>query len=248
MGAEGQFCQRRLRTLQIHVRFITEATRAAPAPLGCWSQAPPPVPGTGLKTGVLNVQFARRRLLAAGVSRFAIGAGRASPAAAATTQGVRQEDSGTIAINLYEVDAEDGAVEFTNTAHDSKAGGAAYAEAQILCARFATCADPGALEQFAKGVATASNGMVIGGAQAIRATADATGEAATAIAFIDAALSQHAESGGKARDSLSVSGTLGVTASAVAHASDGDAFAQAIVSQAIAIDAIGKTEATIELD
>jgi len=34
----------------------------------------------------------------------------------------------------------------------------------------------------------------------------------------------------------------------VEPASDGDAFAQAIVSQAIAIDVIGKTEATIELD
>ena len=41
------------------------------------------------------------RLLAAGVSAIAMGAGLTAPAAAAPVEGVHQEDSGLIAVNLY---------------------------------------------------------------------------------------------------------------------------------------------------
>ncbi len=186
--------------------------------------------------------------LAASVSLATLGAVLAQPALAATTEGVRQEDSGTIAINLYEVATSDPDAVFGTTTTTSNPGGLATATAWVTCALSATCANPGALEQFASGADEASNTILIGGLQRIEAIAEAAGQTATAVAYIDTGIAQLAVSGGKAVNDFAVTGTVEVVASAIAEASDGPAIAQAVISQAIAIEAIGATGATVDFE
>ena len=188
------------------------------------------------------------RRFAASVSLATLGVVLAQPAFAATTEGVRQEDSGTIAINLYEVAATDPDAVSGTTTTTSNPGGLATATAGVTCALSATCPNPGALEQFASGVESATNAIVIEGLQRVEAIANADGQTATAVAFIDAGVSQLAVSGGKARNDFDVSGTVQVEASANATATDGPAIAQAVISQAIALEAVGGTAATVEFD
>jgi hypothetical protein len=187
----------------------------------------------------------RRLALMAGVSACALGA--ASPAFAATVEGVRQDATGTIAINLYEQGADDPAMLSGVVDQVSNPGGAASASAFVLCAESATCTDAGAIEQFASGVDEARNSMDIAGAQSVHAMAGASGATATAVAFIDTAIAQLAVSGGKASNTLDVTGSIDVLASAAATATDGPAFAAAAISQAIGLSAIGGTAADVAL-
>ena len=89
----------------------------------------------------------RRIALLTGVAASTLGL--AAPALAATVDGVRQEDSATIAINLYELGTDDPAASFGTTDTASIPGGAAAASAQILCAEASTCPEAGAIEHWA---------------------------------------------------------------------------------------------------
>lgn len=161
-----------------------------------------------------------RAVFAAGVSVLALGIACPHQVLAQTTEGVRQEDSGTIAINLYEVSEQDPPQDFGTAVSESIAGGAAAAIAEVLCAEAATCASPGAIEQSAVGTESARNTIRIGGLQTIRAEADASGQSASAIAFIDQPISQLAVGPDRAENEFLSSGTLDLHASANALAAE----------------------------
>ena len=210
--------------------------------MGNGQSRPTPTGVRGNQTGDCNVHKVRVRRLAATVSAIAISAAFAPQANAATVEGVRQEDSGTIAVNLYEVPAGE-TVEFGTTDQASNPGGIGTAVAAVLCAQSATCTAPGAIEQFASGTDEALNTISIAGTQQVVVLASADGATASATAFIDTAIAQLAISGGKAANIFEVTGSLSVLASADAAASEGDAGAFAIVSHAAAIAATGNSAA-----
>jgi hypothetical protein len=167
-------------------------------------------------------------MLAASASILALGV--VSPAQAlAADPGVRQEDSGTIAINLYELDLTDPEQVSGVVTSVSDPSGPAVAIAEVLCAETATCSEVGAVEQSAIGTQSASNGIDIDGSHTIRAEADAYGTAASAIGYIDLAVGQLAVAPELATNDISIGGLLDVHASADAHAITGGAFALAAV-------------------
>ena len=177
--------------------------------------------------GVFNVQPLLARRLAASVSLAAVSVVLSTPALGATTEGVRQDDSGTIAINVLEFAAGDPPAEFGTVNTASNPGGLAQATASVTCALSATCPNPGAVEQVASGVDTAENELVIDGKLVIEAIAAATGDSAGATAYIDTAVYQLAQADGQAINQIDISGTLSAVASAQAHGEDGPARADA---------------------
>ena len=166
----------------------------------------------------------------------------------AAATGLRQDDSGTIAINLFELQETDPALVFSAIDSVTSPGAPAVASAEILCAELSSaCTQPGAVEQVANGTSIARNELVIGGELTIGALAAATGATATAIARIDTAIMQQAISGGGASNSVDVSGSIDIIASAEAVATDGPAMALAAITQAMVLSATGATSAAIDL-
>ena len=157
---------------------------------------------------------ARLRLLAAGVSAIAIGAGFSAPVSAAQVEGVRQDDAGTIAINLFEIDAADPPAAFGATNQVNNPGALAVASANVLCAEFATCPEAGSVHQSASGTSSARNDIDIAGSLSIGAIASATGSAASASALVKSGIYQRAVSGGVASGAIDVSGSLDIGAEA----------------------------------
>jgi hypothetical protein len=164
---------------------------------------------------------------------LALGTTIPSPVQAASTEGVRQDDSGTIAINLYEVPAGGPASQFGSEITESNPGGVASATAEVLCAQSATCAAPGAIEQAAIGTQSASNLIDIAGTQTIHADAHAIGDTAAAIGYIDLAIGQLAVADDLAENHIEIAGLLDIHAHAMAEAAVGTAVAVAVISGGI---------------
>ena len=99
--------------------------------------------------------------------------------------------------------------------------GAATAIAEVSCGETATCTNPGALEQVAIGLNSASNQIQIQGTQGIHATATATGASALARALIDTAIFQDAVAPSAADNRVSVTGVIDVPLHAKATATAG---------------------------
>lgn len=175
----------------------------------------------------------KARMLAAGVSFLALGVFNSATVEAVNVPGVRQFAGGTIAINLYEVDATDPAAAFGATELVANPGGQALAEAIVSCAESATCAFPGAIAQYALGSQSATNGVVIDGSAAVGADAIASGGAATAAGIIEIGLWQIAAADEAARNETEIGGILDVGAGADAMASSGSAVAFAGIGAGI---------------
>ena len=151
----------------------------------------------------------KARLLAAGASVLALGIVNPATAAAQNVPGVSQHTEDDIAINLFELFAEEVA-ESGATESVSNPGGHALAEAIVACAGTATCPDAGAVFQYARGVGSAANTAVVGGSLSIGADADAHGASATAAGLIQIGLSQVAAAEGFASNDLAVTGSLDI--------------------------------------
>lgn len=160
---------------------------------------------------------------------------------AANSGGVRQQDAGADAINIYELAAADPLARFGAVATDINPGGAATATAIVSCAESATCANYGAIEQSAVGLASARNLIDVDGSQELIAIALASGSAAFASATIDTAIWQFASASGEASNALSVDGVLDLSVAAHAYASDAKASAFAIFHDGIVQSALGAT-------
>ncbi len=192
------------------------------------------------------------RLLASCASAVAITLGCVSAGAAQTVEGERQTASGADAVNLYEV--ESGAPPRTSgTTRSVTADGAAVALAIVTCAEFSTCPNPGAIEQSASGTESARNAILVGGAHAVQAVAQAHGSQASATALVRTAVSQLAQAPNEALNELSNSGTLEVLANAEAvagssHGTANSSIGAGILQVARATEAGGQANAGIEND
>lgn len=152
---------------------------------------------------------------------------------AANIEGVWQEDSGTIAINLYEVGEGDPPAASGASATTANPGGAALAEAMVNCATSAICPLPGEIVQYAHGSQSATNKIVINGMVGIGADAVAEGDSATAVGAIELGIWQVAAADEAARNELEVGGLLEIAAHAEAMAATGPAVAFAAIRAGI---------------
>lgn len=176
---------------------------------------------------------AKARLLAAGASVLAIGIVNPADAGAVNVPGVIQVTQENIAINLLDIGEADPAAEFGATVTDINPGAHAIAEAFVLCADSATCADPGAVVQWARGTEAALNSVSVGGSLSIGADAVAEGASATGAGIILIGLRQIAAAEESAQNIVDIDGSLDIAASGNAIASSGSAVAFAGIGAGI---------------